>query len=491
MFQEEFGRKPARAHIRAAFLRILGIIYLIAFLSLLAQLDVLFGSRGLLPVQQYLEAIRSSASLLQVPTVFWISSSGAALHAAAIAGAVLSCGLIFNIAPLYCLIASWALYLSFASVGQDFLSFQWDNLLLESSLFALFLTPRGLRPRHAPPPHPIAVFLMLWLLFRLYGESGAAKLLSGDPAWWNLTAVASYYETAPLPTWIGWYAHQMPMWAHKLSALLCLVVELGVPLLMWGPRKLRGVVFVVLVGLQIAIVLTANYGIFNYLTIALGLFLLDDGHVRWLAERCGVKLRAYPLSAPNRFHTAVLGMVAAVAIPVSTVPFLPFLHLDGVNREVLPVRRVLDRFRSLNAYHLFAQMTLVRKEVVLEGSADGSSWSTYEFRWKPGEPNRPPPFIAPYQPRLDFQLWFLLLGGPPRARYFTSLLGNLFDAPAAMQPLFSRDPFPDQPPAFLRFAIYRYRFTNVAERRATGAWWHRDLLGYSRPLTAAMFRSRS
>src|SRR5207249_3858668 len=164
--------------------------------------------------------------------------------------------------------------------------------------------PGGLRPRRAPPPHPIGVFLMLWLVFRMNFESGAAKLLTGDPTWRDLSAMETYYETAPLPTWVGWYAHQLPAWAQRLSA-------------------------------------------------------------------------AYTLP--------VLGV-----------------------RVLGPAHRAIDTVRTLNAYHLFAHMTLVRKEVVIEGSADGETWEPYEFRFKPGDPMRPPPFAAPHQPRVDFQLWFLL-----------------------------------------------------------------------------------
>jgi hypothetical protein len=138
----------------------------------------------------------------------------------------------------------------------------------------------------------------------------------------------------------------------------------------------------------------------------------------------------------------------------------------------------------VNAYHLFAQMTLVRREVVLEGSVDGVSWSPYEFRYKPGDPARPPPFVAPHQPRVDFQLWFLLLGGPPRDRYFQNLLARCLTDPPVVAPLFSRDPFPTGPPQQLRLVFYQYRFTDGATRRQDGAWWRRELLGYSRPLTA-------
>src|SRR5213593_2733427 len=234
---------PGRGRVRDLFLRLLGVIFLAAFLSLLVQVRLLFGRDGLLPAAAYLDAVRAHG-ILAVPTLFWLDASDRALVGLGIAGAVLSFGLILNVAPRWCLLALWALYLSFVSVGQDFLSFQWDNLLLESAFFALFVTPGGLRPRNAPPPHPLAVFLMLWLLFRLHVESGAAKWLLGDPTWRDLTAMATYYETAPLPTWIGWYAHQMPLWAHKLCGLYVYVVELGLPFLVYGPGRVRGGVFV-------------------------------------------------------------------------------------------------------------------------------------------------------------------------------------------------------------------------------------------------------
>jgi hypothetical protein len=462
----------SRGRIRGIFLRLLGVVFLVAFLSILDQVTLLCGSRGLLPAAAHL---RSSHGLLDAPTVFWLGSSDVALRGAAIAGAVLSFGLILNVAPRYCLLVLWALYLSFVTVGQEFLAFQWDNLLLESAFFALFITPGGLRPRNAPPPHPIAVLLMLWLLVRVHVESGAAKLLLGDPTWRDLTAMVTYYETAPLPTWIGWSAHQMPLWGHRATAALVYVVELGLPLLVLGPRAVRTVVFAVMVAMQVGILLTANYGFFNYLTIALALFVLDDGH---LGAAATVAKQPAPRSVP--FAALALAFVA-----LSFVQFAPLVPAArGVDAALFPVRRVLNAFRSINAYHLFAHMTLVRREAVIEGSADGTTWLPYEFRYKPGDPDRPPPFVAPHQPRVDFLLWFLLLGPRPGARWFDALLDRLLVAPDVVRPLFSRDPFPDAPPRFVRVAVYRYRFTDRATRRATGAWWQREFLGYSHPRSA-------
>ncbi len=464
-----------RARVRDVFLRLLGLIYLAAFLSLLVQVKVLFGAEGLLPVGRYLDAARP-AGFLATPTVFWLDGSDAALRGVAVAGAAVSVLLVANVAPRLCLVVLWALYLSFVSVGQEFLTFQWDNLLLETGAFAVLVAPAGLRPRRAPPPHPIAVFLMLWLVFRLNFESGAAKLLSGDPTWRDLTALEAYYETAPLPTWIGWWAHQLPAWWHRGTAAYTLVVELALTPLIWGPRVVRRAVFVAMIAMQASIILTANYGFFNYLTAAVTLFVLDDEDLAAMFRLGGPPAAA---RTPSRVATAALAVVAAVVVPLSIVPFFPFLGL----RAPRSVRVALDTVRTLNAYHLFAHMTLVRKEVVIEARAVDGEWQTYEFRWKPGDPDRPPAFVAPHQPRVDFQLWFLLLGG--RADYFDALVERLRDAPATVASLLARDPFPDTPPAELRLAFYRYRFTDLATRRATGAWWSRELLGRSRPITAA------
>src|SRR5262249_33214223 len=225
-------------------------------------------------------------------------------------------------------LACWALYLSFVSIGQEFLYFQWDNLLLESGFFALFVAPGRLDGRSAPPPHPIAVFLMQWLLFRLMFESGAAKLLTGDPTWRDLTAMATYYETAPLPTWVGWWMHQLPMPIHRATSALTFVVELGAPLCIWGPRVLRRIAVAGMLGFQVFVVLTANYGFFNYLSAALVLWALDDHDL-------GVREHV----VPRRSWLATIGLAAAAValVPVSLIPFLPFVHVPtAVGRIARP-----------------------------------------------------------------------------------------------------------------------------------------------------------
>jgi hypothetical protein len=468
---------PARARVRDLFLRLLGLVFLAAFVSLLVQVTALVGDDGLLPAHAVLARADGVAD---APTLFlWIAPSDGALRALAIVGAMLSVALVANLAPRWCLAALWALYLSFVTIGQDFFTFQWDNLLLETALVAILLAPPGLRPRASPAPHPLALLLVLWLLFRLHVESGLAKILLGDPTWRDLTAPASYYETAPLPTWIGWWAHQLPLAAHRASGLCMYLVELVLPFGLLAGRRIRLVAFAGMIGMQLVFLLTANYGFFNHLSAALCLFALDDGHLAWVAARLGRPLAPRPPGRPSLAATALLAPVVALLIALSLAAFLPLVaSLHEASAALTPLRRVAAPWRSVNAYHLFAQMTLVRREAVIEGSDDGVTWRAYEFRWKPGDPTRAPAFVAPHQPRLDFQMWFLLLGGRGVPPWFARLLTKLQREPEAASGWFAHDPFQGRAPAHIRVAVYRYRFTDLATRRATGAWWSRTLEGY-------------
>jgi hypothetical protein len=452
-----------RARVRDLFLRCLGVVFVVAFASLAVQARVLWGSRGLLPAC----GIEDAAG----PTLFHVWCDDTALVAVAWIGAAVALGLVFLVATRWCLVVCWALYLSYVSIGQDFLGFQWDNLLLESAFFAFFVASWRLDGRTAPPPHPIAVFLMQWLLLRLMVESGAAKLLTGDPTWRDLTAMASYYETAPLPTWVGWWMHQLPLGFHRTTSALTFVIELVLPLFVWGPRRLRRAAFAGILGFQAFVVLTANYGFFNYLSAALALWMLDDRDLG--VREPAVRQTSWPA-------TLAFAAAALVLVPVSLVPFLPFLHAPALMAAARPIDVVLDRWRSINAYHLFASMTLVRREPIFEGTADGTTWKPYAFRWKPGPVERAPAFVAPHQPRVDFQLWFLFLGHG--ARYAETLLDRMLHDPDAVGPLFAENPFPDAPPIAVRIAAYRYRFSDRATRAATGAWWTRELEGTTRPV---------
>lgn len=469
-----------RLLVRNLFLRVLAALLFADFWSLHSQVLVLLGSDGLAPACSALALASAEREWWELPTLLRIGCDDQLLLGLTTAGQVVAVLLALNLAPRICLALSWALYLSLMTVGSPFLDFQWDNLLLETLFFSWFIAPPGLLRGRRMPPHPFAVFLMQWLLFRLHFESGVAKLLSGDPTWRDLTAIVAYYETAPLPTWLGWYAHQLPMWAHQVTAGLTLLIELILPFFYWGPGAMRRVALVASVAFQLVVAATANYSVFNYLSLALCLFLVDDADFRRWFGWLGIG-RGEMFWRQGVLRSLSFGVALIILVPLSTLPFLRFAGMAPA--ETLPVLEALAPLRTFNVYHLFASMTLERREAVIEGSNDGETWREYVFRYKPGDPKAPPPFVAPHQPRVDFQMWFLLLGRRWGAPYFDRLLKLMLEKPSGVHDLFAKDPFDGAAPRMVRVAIYRYNFTDEKTRRKTGDWWARTLISTSRVRT--------
>lgn len=477
---------------RWLFLRLLGVIYLIAFVSLWTQIRGLVGSQGILPAESFLQVLREQLGSQRTwiaPNLFWwIGASDAAIQFVCFSGVVLSVVLIIGIAPVPALVLLWISYLSLTVIGQDFLEFQWDILLLEVGFLAIFLAPLQLFPSLATesPPSRIVLVLLWWLIFRFMLESGLAKLLSGDPAWRNLTALTYHYETQPLPTFLGWYVHQLPLAFHKFSLLFTFFVELIVPFVLVAVRPLRLVACALLVLLQVVIVVTGNYGFFNLLTIALSLLLLDDAVIRSilptvvtakLPEAAGVVAGQGPVA------TILQIVLAIVVLSVSGGQLLAMLRGRGyLPSSLQSLVNVVSPFRTINRYGLFAVMTKSRPEIVIEGSSDGVTWLPYEFKYKPGDLSHPPGFVAPHMPRLDWQMWFAALGGERRHPWFRNFLVRLLQDSPDVLSLLKTNPFPDRPPRYVRALLYDYRFTDRAAKRSTGAWWRRELRGTYSPV---------
>ncbi len=461
--------RPSHARVAALFLRLLGGIHVVAFLSLGTQVLGLVGSQGILPASEFLREAAAATGperYALLPTLFWLDASDTALVGACAAGALLGALLGLGFAPFLLLLALWALYLSLVSVGRVFLGYQWDGLLLEATLVALPMAPLGWRPQSREPA-AAALALPRFLLFRLMLASGLAKLLSGDALWRDLQALRVHYETQPLPTWIGFYAHQLPAWAQALSCLLMFVIELLVPFFLLGPRRVRRLAFGPLVLLQVLIAATGNYAFFNLLTLALCLTLLDD------ADLPGWKPRPFPAS--GRARRVAAWVAAVVLIGLSLLPFLgPLVRLPWP-RPLLGAYELVAPFRSLNSYGLFAVMTPERPEIQLEGSRDGVEWRPYRFRYKPGDSKRAPGFVAPHQPRLDWQMWFAALRGRCEAEpWMLRFLERLREGAPEVLSLLAEDPFPGSRPGFLRARLLSYRFTSLREQRATGDYWRID-----------------
>jgi predicted DCC family thiol-disulfide oxidoreductase YuxK len=467
-------RRPTYVNARAWFLRALGVIYLIAFVSFWVQADGLVGSNGILPLPRFLEAARAQLgenAWRTLPTLCWLNASNSFLHLICAAGLVLSALLIEGMVPILCLILLWLLYLSLTIAGQTFFNFQWDILLLETGFLAIFIAPLRYwtrRGQPAPVSRP-ALFLLQFLLFKLMFMSGVVKLSSGDASWWNLTALDYHYWTQPLPTLPAWWADKSPAWLKQASTVITLVIEIAIPFLIWFPRRLRLFCCGCLVLLQIMIGVTGNYAFFNLLTLALCLLLVDD--VAW--PRRG-KLIAVTTTA-RRWPDWIAALVILVTMPLNALLIFGAIRPEAPwPKAVASLYEFIGPFRVVNGYGLFRVMTKERPEIIIQGSEDGINWRPYEFKWKPGPLDRRPGFVAPHQPRLDWQMWFAALGDPRQNPWFFSLAFRLLENSPDVIRLLAKNPFPEKPPHYLRAQIYRYRFATLAQHRETGAWWTRD-----------------
>ncbi len=478
---------PRFALSRGVFLRLLGFVYFVAFASLAPQLEGLVGSAGLLPAADYLERaydLWGRDAYLQLPTLLWIWPGDALLMALCWLGIALSIAAMLGMAPVAVLALLWAVYLSLTVAGQDFLFFQWDLLLLETGVLAVLYAPPGWWPplETRRPPNAAARWLVWSLAFKLTFLSGITKLLSGDETWSGLTALRYHYETQPIPTWVGWYAHNAPDWFGVLSVGVMFCIEIAVPFVVFVPPRFRGVRTAgcaLLCLLQALIAVTGNYGFFNLLAVVLYVALLDDTAIvrvlPWLQAPPGYAQQGEP--RPGRWRRAA-------AIPVTLLAVLSALTVVREIRRPAPLPDWSDALlgavaplRSVNGYGLFRVMTTERPEIVIEGSADSVTWTEYAFPWKAGDLSRAPGFVQPHMPRLDWQMWFAALDPQRQAHWLFALVDRLFENNPAALGLLDGNPFPGEPPDHIRLALYRYRFTTPREG-ADGSWWTRELTGY-------------
>jgi hypothetical protein len=496
LFDAEHGPRD-RLIPRWLFLRALGCIYFSAFFSLVFQIRGLIGPDGILPANEYLQAVAHSLGynrgLWFAPTLLWMASGNHMLTALCWMGMIASLLLVMNVRPRAMLTICFVCFLSFVSAAQDFSNYQSDGMLLEAGFIALFFAPSGLRPGlgQASPPSRASLFLLQWEWFRIYFESGVAKIIGGDLEWRHFTAMDEYYQNGPLPTWIGWYVQHMPHSFHAASVFATLALELVLVWMLFLPRRWRIICFLIVTPWELGIILTANYTFLNYLVLVLGFLLLDDRFLhRFLPQPRNKSLtldlpeESRPQGSEGFVHFFKLMKLSLTGIVLIWIFYATSAQLIWMFSALpLPMAPVaaIEPFRIANRYGLFGIMTRGRYEIEFQGSDDGKNWVTYPFRYKPQDPGKPPGIYAPYQPRFDWNLWFASLGSwqdysiVPRTEL--RLLYNNKDVLA----LFANNPFSQKPPRQVRAVLWQYWFTSMSEKRVTGLWWRRQFVGLYAP----------
>jgi hypothetical protein len=483
-----FEPDPSSGYLGARwlFLRALGVFHFSAFLSLAYQIRGLIGDDGILPASELLGYVRAHLGASRywlIPSVLWLVPNDRGLVALVVLGLVASVCLFSNLWPRASIVVCGVMFVSFVSAAQDFSMYQSEGMLMDATAAAFVLAPRGLRPGlgASSPPSRAARFLVLWEAFRIYFESGVAKIASGDPTWRNLTAMDRYYENGPLPTWIGWWAQQLPHGFHAFVAGATLVIELVVVFGMFGPRRVRLVTFAILTLLQIGIIATANYCFLNYLVLALGFLLVDDDAL----ARIRLRLPTPTAYVPSRLRfwaaSIWLGLLFYASIAVFAFAGAPApMSWLGAPADLL------EPFRLANRYGLFARMTNVRYEIEFEASEDGVTYVTYPFKFKPQAQGERPGIYAPYQPRFDWNLWFCAIDeeGVPIERiqrvaratcpWVIRLEARLLERSPHVLALFRDDPLHGRKPKYVRAVLYRYWMTDPKTLRETGRWWRRE-----------------
>jgi len=456
----------------------LGAVLVLAWASLGVQVRALVGAEGLEPARALLAAARAAPDwgFWSMPSVFWLGAPDALLLGGCGLGVVL--GVLAGAGRRWALAASAALYLSYIHVAPTFLAFQWDNLLVEACVIGALL----------PRSHPSRWAHFAWrLLFvKVFFLSGVAKALSGEGDWLGGTAMAHYYETAPLPTWLGWWLHQAPAAWHLLESWATLFFEL---VLVWGAfggSRLRRVVLAAAAAFVVLDALTANYGFFLALTSVLALGLLDDGDLtgragRWLG----------PTGAgggPPDVPRAQAGATAAAVVLWAALSALAAVGRFGPVAPGAALVEAAAPLRVANVYHLFGTVTKARVEPEIQVRTGEGPWTPLHLRFKPGDAAAAPGFVAPHQPRLDFQLWFHALRWKGRApAYLRSLVAGVCAGAARVQPFFGA-PLPAAPDT-LRIVYWDSRFTDRAERAETGEWWARRVADTSDEVDCAALRA--
>jgi len=464
---------------RFVILRLLGFVYAIAFLVAANQLVPLIGAHRVTPATHFLASIEGqlgsrSAGMMSVPTLFWFGLSDHGLSIFAWTGVVLSLVVLAGYANAILLAVLWAMYMSIVHVGQIWYGYGWEIQLLETGFLSIFLCPLiDGRPFPRCRPPILVIWLFRWLGFRIMVGAGLIKM-RGDPCWRDLTCLYYHYETQPIPNPVSRYLHFAPFWFHKVETLWNHFVELVAPWFSFGPRTARHAAGVTLVTFQIFLIISGNLSFLNYLTIIPFLACFDDTFLRHFLPASLVRQaeRAAEESGPSHVSNRI---AIGLAILVAYLSIAPVLNLAS-GRQLMNYS--YDPLDLVNTYGAFGTVGRERDEIIFEGTEDSvisgdTKWKEYEFKAKPGDPNHRPALVAPYQPRIDWQIWFAAMASPAEYPWTLHFVWKLLHNDRDTLSLIADNPFPNAPPRYIRARLYRYHFAPIGER----AWWKREAIG--------------
>lgn len=460
--------------------KVLAVSYFVAFLSLSTQVLGLYGKQGILSIDHLLNLLDKELGadrFLHFPSLFWFLSTDTALKGACLLGMTASSLAFFGFSQGWMFLLCWVFYLSFVSVGQIFLSYQWDSLLLELGFLGIFFAPFRFEwvPWVGYQVHPVLMGMVWLLTFKLMFSSGVVKLTNKDASWKNLTALDFHFWTQPLPNPISYFFAKLPPFLLKVCTAVMFFIELIVPFFIFVPGITQMIAACLLIFLQILILATGNFAFFNLITLGLCLSFVPDQF--WLFNGSAI--------LPSSLSTLVVSIVALSVLPAHIFwIYKTLFETSKVGDFLLPYMRFIYPWRLSNPYGLFAVMTKSRPELVLEGSMDGQSWQEYEFNFKPGNIHRAPPFVAPFQPRMDWQMWFAALETFNENLWLQNLVTRLFEDSKDVKELIALDPFAGRVPQYLRIVKYDYKFSGFSDLRKNGKWWHRTFLGVYSPVFA-------
>lgn len=457
--------------------RLLGFIYFFAIGAFLFQIKGLLGRNGILPVEDYLNYFRTHISqkrFFYIPSLFWFNSSDRALMGLTILGTLISLILMLGYYPSLCLGLLFIIHLSIVSVGQDFLSFGWESFLLEITFYTFLVSL-------TPIPNLMTWINLNFLLFRFHIQAGAIKLQSGDPAWRNMKGAAFHYQSQPLPNTLAWYVYKWPLMIHKASTLFMFFVELIVPFGLFLTDDIRAITGLLMLALQVAFWLTGNFSYLNHLTAVFCIIAFNNYYLSFLAE-------PPPIYQVHWLADHILSLIGSFFLILQCARL--WHHFQYHNRLLTYWLSWLSPFHLVNRYGLFAIMTKERYEIIVEGSEDGNTWKEYLCWFKPSEITRRPRRISPYQPRIDWQMWFLPFDDFESATWFHQFLYHLLKGTPEVLKLVRHNPFPGHPPKYIRALMYDYHFSTAQQKKQLGWWWQRELMGLFSPIMSIKKESK-